>query len=334
MPKEAKQKIKLLYILEALLKNTDEHNCLSASDLIEMLAEKEVFVERKTVFSDIATLKEAGYDIGLSKSKNGGGYYIASREFELPELKIITEAILSSRYITSKKSKELILKLESLVGPSERKQLEREVFVSGRVKSGNESIYYNVDILHNAMLDNRQITFGYLDWNINKEMVQRRGGKLYRVSPWALTVNDENYYLVAYDNEHMQIRHYRVDKMKNIKCIGRSKRLGREEFEKFDVGKYTTQNFGMFRGEMDVVTITLPEDKIGIIFDRFGTDIDVRKIGKGRVSCRVGVYVSNQFFGWLCGLGDEFRITMPADIKTQYIDHLNSIITKCSEKEG
>ena len=333
MPKEAKQKAKLLYIWEALLKYTDENNALSSAQLIDYLAERDISVERKTIFSDIATLKDFGADICLSKSKDHKGYYVASRDFELPELKIITEAILSSRYITAKKSKQLISTLETLVGPSERKQLEREVFVSGRVKSENESIYYNVDILHNAMLSNRQITFYYLDWTIDKELVPRHGGKLYRVSPWALTVDDENYYLIAYDAAYSQIRHYRVDKMKDIKEVGRSKRLGKEEFDRFDVGLYTTQNFGMFRGEKDVVTITMPEDKIGIFFDRFGKDIDVRRIDNNRVSARVNVYVSNLFFGWLAGLGKDFMITMPKDIKAQYIDHLRSITSTYSEKD-
>ena len=333
MPKEAKQKIKLLYILEALLKYTDENNCMSSAQLIEYLAERDIIVERKTIFSDIATLKEFGIDIGVSKSKKSSGYYIMSRDFELPELKIITEAILSSRFITAKKSKELISKLGQLTGPSEKKQLQRELYVSGRVKSENESIYYNVDILHNAILSNRQITFNYLEWTPDKEMVSKRGGKLYRVSPWALTVNEENYYLVAYDAEHSQIRHYRVDKMKSIKEVGRSKRLGKEEFERFDIGQYTTRNFGMFRGNMDVVAISMPEDKIGIFFDRFGKDIDVRRLPENRVSARVMVYVSNQFFGWLSGLGPGFVIEQPSDVKTQYIDFLNSIITTYCKKE-
>ena len=327
MPKEAKQKIKLLYLMEVLLRETDDGKCLSAQDLIDYLAEKDIFVERKTIFSDIATLKDFGLDIGVRKSKELTGYYVASRDFELPELKIIVEAILSSRYISGKKSKDLIEKLSSLVGPTERKELQREVFVSGRVKTENESIYYNVDILHKAMMDNNEITFKYLEWTKDKELVPRRNGKTYRVSPWALTVKDENYYLIAYDDEHGEIRHYRVDKMKEIHAVLRSKRLGREEFNSFDVGEYTTKNFGMFRGEPDIVSISLPEDKIGIMFDRFGKDIDVRPLKKGYLSCRVPVMVSNQFFGWLSGLGSEFEILMPKDIRTQYIEFLKSLIT-------
>lgn len=328
MPNQAKQKIKLLYILEVLLEKTDEKNCLSAQDLIDYLAEKDITVERKTIFSDIQTLKEFGIDIGVSKSINNSGYYVISRDFELPELKIISEAILSSRYISAKKSKELIKKLSSLVGPSERKMLEREVFVSGRIKTENESIYYNVDILHNAMMSNMEITFSYLEWNIKKELVPRKNGKVYRVSPWALTVKDENYYLIAFDANAKNIRHYRVDKMKDIHPVLRSSRLGKEEFSGCDIGEYTNKNFGMFSGEADIVTLVCPEDKIGIIFDRFGKDIDVRKLKGNKASCRVKVSVSKQFFGWLCGIGPEIQITMPESVRNEYLKYLENIVAQ------
>ena len=325
----AKQKIKLLYIMEVLLKNTDENHCMSAQDLIDYLAENEIEVERKTIFSDIATLKEFGLDIGMSKQKGKSGYYIISRDFELAELKIIVEAILSSRYISAKKSKELISKLETLVGPSEKKALEREVFVSGRIKTENESIYYNVDILHNAMTDNREISFSYLEWNAQKELVPRKGGKIYRVSPWALTVKDDNYYLIAYDSVGEIIKHYRVDKMKDIHPILRSSRLGRDEFNVYDLGQYTNQNFGMFSGDADIVSLVVPEEKIGIIFDRFGKDIDVRPVKKGIYSCRVPVLVSKQFFGWLVGIGKDIKLAAPKSVVAQFKKYLEDILAEC-----
>ena len=235
MANQSKQKIKLLYLMEVLLSKTDDKVRLSTQDLIDYLKDRDIEVERKTIFADIATLKEFGLDIEVSKTKENGGYYVASRDFELPEIKLITEAILSSRFISVKKSKSLISKLETLVGPSERKELAREVFVQGRVKTDNESIYYNVDILHEAMLNNQEISFSYLNWTKNKELLPRKGGKIYRVSPWALTIKDEYYYLIAYDDKAEMIKHYRVDKMKDIKSINRSKRLGNEYFKGYDV---------------------------------------------------------------------------------------------------
>lgn len=331
MPSNPKQKIKLLYLMQVLLRETDEDHCLSTQDLIDYLAQKDIIVERKTIFSDINTLKEYGLDVCLSKTRDNGGYYIASRDFELAELKLITEAILSSRYISAKKSKSLITKLSSLVGPSERKELEREVFVSGRVKTENESIYYNVDILHHAMKENHEISFNYLEWNSKKELVPRKGGKLYRVSPWALTVKDENYYLIAFDPAVEDIRHYRVDKMQNIKSILRSKRLGADNFKVYDLGEYTNQNFGMFSGEADMVSLHVPESKIGIIFDRFGKDIDVRPIKDGIISCRVPVLVSKQFFGWLSGIGPDITIFGPSSVKNEYIEYLNRLLDSYNE---
>lgn len=332
MPKESMQKIKLLYLYDILLKETDENNCLSAQELIKRLEEKDIFVERKTIFSDIQTLKDFGLDIVVKKSRENSGYYLNSRDFELPELKIITEAILSSRFISAKKSKNLINRLSILVSPSERKQLEREVYVSGRVKTENESVYYNVDMLHNSMLENREITFYYLTWNPDKTLAPRKNGKLYRVSPWALTVKDENYYLIAYDDQAKQIKHYRVDKMKDIKTVGRSKRLGKEKFSVYDLGEYTNQNFGMFGGDNDVVSLSVPEDKVGIIFDRFGKDISIKPDKNHRYVMRVHVCVSSQFYGWLTGLGADIYITGPEQIKNEYVSYIENIIKSYKEK--
>lgn len=325
MANQSKQKIKLLYLMEVLLSKTDVKHHLTTQDLIDYLAEKDIEVERKTIFNDIATLKEFGMDIEVSKTKENGGYYVVSRDFELPEIKLITEAILSSRFISAKKSKALINKLENLVGPSERRELDREVFVQGRVKTENESIYYNVDMLHEAMIENHEITFSYLEWNKEKELVARKGGKTYRVSPWALTIKDENYYLIAYDDKAGHIKHYRVDKMKDIHSIARSKRAGLESFKVYDIGNYTNQVFGMYSGEADTVSLGIAEDKIGIIIDRFGKNIDVRPLSDGRLSCRVDVLVSKQFFGWIAGIGLDIEILAPSYVRKDYIDYLNNI---------
>ena len=313
------------------MENTDENHCMSTQDLIDYLAENEIFVERKTIFSDIATLKEFGLDICLSKAKERTGYYVRERDFELAELKIIVEAILSSRYISAKRSKDLIKRLETLVGPSERKELDREVFVSGRVKTQNESIFVNADILHNAMLSNREITFLYLEWTKDKELVPRRDGKRYRVSPWALTIKDENYYLIAYDANAEMIKHYRVDKMKEINPVLRSKRLGKEIFNDYDIGEYTNQNFGMFSGEAETVSFIVPENKIGIFFDRFGKDISVHPLNGNTVSVRINVLVSPQFFGWVSGLGPEIIINSPSYVKNEYVRYLSNILNNYRE---
>ncbi len=326
MAKSANQKLKLLYLLKILSEKTDENHCLSAQELITALSAYDIKAERKSIYDDIECLNFFGYDIVNVKARVGGGYYMASREFELPELKLLVDAVQASRFITQKKSKELIAKIEKLAGPHEGKQLQRQVFVAGRVKTENESIYYNVDRIHKAIQENAPITFTYLEWNIKKELQPKRAGKKYRTSPWALTWQDENYYLIAYDEEAEKIKHFRVDKMNRITQIEGEMRKGMEEFRRMDLGEYTSRMFGMFGGEEQVVTLFLPEGMVGIILDRFGKDIDIRNRDEGMVSVRVKAAVSSQFFGWLTGLGKEVSIMSPETVKQAYVDFLRQIL--------
>ncbi len=326
MAKGANQKLKLLYILKILAEKTDETHCLSAQEIIAQLASYGISAERKSVYDDIECLNLYGYDIINVKTRKGGGYYLASREFELPELKLLVDAVQASRFITQKKSRELISKIEKLAGPYEGKQLQRQVFVAGRVKTENESIYYNVDRIHKAIQDNAPVTFVYLAWDIQKKLTPRHEGKIYRISPWALTWQDENYYLIAYDDEEERIKHFRVDKMSRITELSGEIRKGVEAFREFDIAEYTNRTFGMFGGETELVTLQLPDHMIGIIFDRFGKDIDIRKLQEGIVSVRVKAAVSSQFYGWLTGLGTDVLVTGPEHVKNEYVHFLNRIM--------
>ncbi|MBQ8598150.1 MAG: WYL domain-containing protein [Lachnospiraceae bacterium] len=326
MAKSANQKLKLLYLLKILTEKTDENHCLSAQELIAELAAYDISAERKSIYDDIECLNFYGYDIENIKARTGGGYYMASREFELPELKLLVDAVQASRFITQKKSRELISKIEKLAGPYEGKQLQRQVFVAGRVKTENESIYYNVDRIHKAIQDNTPIVFTYLEWNIKKELQPRRSGKKYRISPWALTWQDENYYLIAYDEDAEKIKHFRVDKMSRITQLEGEMRKGMEEFKSVDIGEYTSGIFGMFGGEEQMVTLQMPEGMVGIILDRFGKDVDIRSREEGYVSARVKAAVSSQFYGWLTGLGKDISILAPEQVKQGYIDFLRQIL--------
>lgn len=333
MPKSANQKMKLLYILKILTEKTDESHCLSAQDIIALLSEYDITAERKSIYDDIECLIHFGYDIVNIKARKGGGYYLASREFELPELKLLVDAVQASRFITQKKSRELISKIEKLAGPYEGKQLQRQVFVAGRVKTENESIYYNVDRIHKAIQDNAPVTFIYLVWNINKELIPRHKGKKYRISPWALTWQDENYYLIAYDDEEERIKHFRVDKMSHITQLSKESRKGGEAFKEFDIAQYTNRTFGMFGGEPETVTLQLPEGMIGIIFDRFGKEIDIRKLQEGMISVRVKAAVSGQFYGWLTGLGENVTLSGPVHVKDGYVNYIKNIMSNYEQAE-
>ena len=202
--------------------------------------------------------------------------------------------------------------------------------MAGRVKTENESIYYNVDRIHHAIQENAPITFTYLEWNLKKELHPRRDGKAYRVSPWALTWQDENYYLIAYDDEEEKIKHFRVDKMNRITELENQQRKGIEAFREFDIAEYTNRTFGMFGGEPETVTLKLPATMVGIILDRFGRETDIRTLDDEFISVRVKAAVSGQFFGWVTGLGERVSILAPEHVKEDYLKFMNHIIQNYS----
>ena len=326
MAKSANQKLKLLYLLKILTEQSDEEHCMSAQALIDALEAYDIKAERKSIYDDIAQLIDFGYDIMLVKAKTGGGYYLAGREFELAELKLLVETVQASRFLTLKKSRELIAKIEKLASKSEAGQLQRQVYVANRIKTANESIYYIVDDIHRAIQNNEQITFQYLEWNLEKELVPRKDGKIYRISPWALTCKDENYYLIAHENESDSIKHFRVDKMGHIQVLTGIARQGAELFERFDIAAYANKTFGMFGGREEIVTLEFENRFIGVVLDRFGKEVSVRKREAEHFSVRVQVALSGQFYGWLTGLGAGAKITAPADVVEEYSNYLQGVI--------
>lgn len=325
MPKSANQKLKLLYLVKILEEQSDEEHCLSAQALIDELAAYGISAERKSVYNDIAQLIDFGYDIVLVKAKTGGGYYLAGRDFELAELKLLVETVQASRFLTANKSRELISKIEKLASKAEAVQLQRQVYVANRIKTANESIYYVVDDIHRAIQGNRQISFQYLEWNLNRELVPRREGKPYQASPWALTCKDEYYYLIAHDSEEDKIKHFRVDKMSKIEVLER-KREGAALFERFDIADYANKTFGMYGGTEETVTLLFENSLIGVVMDRFGREAPVRRRDDAHFSVRVRVAVSGQFFGWLTGLGGGARILGPEDVREAYLSHLRKTL--------
>jgi len=329
MAKSEKQKLKLLYLLKMLEEYSDEEHPLTTAEIIQRLEKQGISCERKTVYSDVACLVDFGYDIIQVSNRRGGGYYLASRNFELPELKLLVDVVQSSRFITAKKSRDLIRKLEKLAGRVDAGKLQRQVYVAGRIKTENESIYYNIDQIHNAIQNNRQLRFDYMEWNLKKKLVPR--GERRTVSPWALIWKDENYYLAAYDGCSGILKHYRVDKMGSVEMLSEA-RQRLEQFEQLDLAAYTNKTFGMYGGEDEVVVLEFPKELIGVVLDRFGKDVDLRPVQEERFSVRVRVAVSGQFFGWLAGIGPQARILSPDKTKDAYQRWLMDILK--TEKEG
>ena len=324
MPKSTNQKLKLLYMIDILNSQSDEEHPMSATEIIAELERNGIRAERKSIYNDIECLINYGYDI-IHISGRGGGYFIGQREFELAELKLLVDAVQSSKFLTLKKSKELISKLEKFTSKYSAGELNREIYVSNRVKTMNESIYLNVDKLHRAMNSNRDISFKYNYLTVDKKKEFRHNGKLYHVSPWSLLWDDENYYLVAYDTDEKIVKHFRVDKMMNITMTS-SNRSGKEYFTDFDKAQYSKQTFGMFKGETTLVTLKVNNSLAGVIVDRFGEDILFRKTDDEHFECTVKVGVSSPFLSWVFQFGGEMTIVSPESAKTAISDMAKKFI--------
>lgn len=323
MAKSGMQKMKVLLIMKELLEKTDEKHPVSTTDLVSMLEKNGISAERKSIYHDIETLKTFGMDIE-SRRELPAGYYIASRDFELPELKLLVDAVQCARFITRKKSEELIRKLEGLASKYEAEQLHRQVFVINRIKTMNENIYYSVDKIHEAISRNARIRFQYYEWTIAKQMLLRKNGMFYEISPWALTWDDENYYMVGYDGEKKMIKHYRVDKMVKLEVM-KLPREGKELFSRFDLASYSQKVFGMFGGKEEKVRLVCKKELVGVMIDRFGKDIPLHSSGENSFTFTVQVNVSQQFFGWLFALGDGVKIESPVAVAEQFKQQMQKV---------
>lgn len=331
MPKSFHQKLKILYLMKAFSEKTDENHPMTVQDLITYLGDWGITAERKTIYDDIETLRLFGMDI-LNRREKPSGFYLASRTFELPELKLLVDAVQSSKFITQKKSLQLIEKLESLASIHEAKSLQRQVFVGSRVKTMNESIYYNIDEIHAAISENRQISFQYYEWTVTKEISLKKNGERYRISPWGLIWKDENYYLVGLDEKSGIVKHYRVDKMLKI-SMEKESRNGEEIFADFDAAKFAAKTFGMFGGREESLRLEFENHFVGVVIDRFGKDVMIRQKDAQHFSVQVRINVSNQFFGWLAGLGPGAVLVSPGSVRKEYIAFLKGALKNYHECE-
>lgn len=329
MPKSYGQKLKILYLAQLLCARSDESHPLTTKEIIDYLAAQGIHAERKSIYDDISALQNFGMDIIAIREKPGG-YYLASRRFELAELKLLVDAVQASKFVTTKKSRELISKLETLTSHREAGQLHRQVIVAQRGKSSNEQIYYNVDEIYAAIAADRAIRFQYFEWSVRKEMVPRKNGAYYEVSPWLLTWEDENYYLIAYDSAAGILKYYRVDKMLHL-TVCETPREGRAVFDTLDIAGFAKKTFGMFAGDETMVILQCDASLTGVMIDRFGLDVAMRPDGKDQIRVRANVAVSRQFFGWLAGLGSGVRIMSPPEIRAQYRQYLAEILATIQE---
>ncbi len=324
MPKGTNQKLKLYYLSRIMLEKTDDEHMITMPEILKALKAYDVTADRKSIYDDLEALKVLGIDVIGEKVGRNYYYHVGGKQFEIAELKLLVDAIQSSKFITEKKSNELIKKLTSMASEYEATQLKRQVVVQGRVKTMNESIYYFVDDVHRAIAENKQIRFEYMKWNEEKVMVRHRE-EPHVVSPWALTWDDENYYLIAYDEEADCIKHFRVNKLKNVRILD-EKRIGRDKFKEFNLAKYAKMSFGMFGGEPTIVNIAFKNDLAGVFIDRFGRDITIRPSKqKGWSETRVEVAMSDHFLGWIFAIGPDVKITGPQEVVDSYLCKLKAM---------
>jgi len=327
MPKSMGQKLKILYLMRILLDQTDETHKLSVGEIISRLSDYGISVERKTIYDDIEALRQYGIDIVLDKSKPGG-YYVAGRDFELPELKLLADAVQSSKFITEKKSTELIKKLQRLANTYDAGKLQRQVFIQNRVKNMNESIYYSVDTIHEAIAEGKKISFLYFDYNIRKELAPRRGGARYIVDPVALSWNDEYYYLIAYSDTHEGLTHYRVDRMTDTRKLDEKRT---KTTEKFNLAEYTKKVFGMFGGEETAVRLRISNSLANVVIDRFGKNITMVPDGDDHFTVNIRVALSPVFYGWLFQFGELCEVVSPQSLRDELIKRAKLLLKRLEE---
>ena len=327
MARGSHQKLKLLYLAKILREETDDSHSLTMPEIIKRLNSYSIDADRKCLYDDLYQLDQYGMEIIQEKVGQRTYYHCTDREFELAELRMIIDAICSSKFITAKKSKDLIGKLEKMVSIYDASLVDREVIVSGRVKSMNESILYTIDAIQNAIANNHRIKFQYFRWNVKGEMELHHDGKIYEVSPWTLVWDDENYYLVAYEKEEDKIKHFRVDKMLKTKEI-EEKRQGVTRYKRQDKEMYSKKHFRMFGGEEQRVTLVCENKLANVIIDQFGRDTVLRPVDEEHFEVRVDVVLSDQFLGWVIALGEGVTITGPEEV----VGRMSEIGKKLSKK--
>jgi predicted DNA-binding transcriptional regulator YafY len=310
--------------MKMLLEKTDEENTMTINDMIAELERYGITAERKSIYDDIEALRHYGIDIATRKTKTTD-YFVASRVFELPELKLLVDAVQCSKFVTYKKSNELIKKIESLASSRQAALLHRQVYVTNRVKAINENIYYNVDRLHVAIAENKQVSFKYFDYDIKKEKKYRKNGDLYFVSPYALSWDDENYYLITFSEKYNDFTHYRVDRMTNIEIVDQP-RVMLPDNEHFNIADYSKKVFNMFGGEEETVKLKFDNSLVNAVIDRFGKDVMLDKVDENSFSVRINVAISSTFFAWLTQFGNKVKILSPESVIEKYQNSIQEIL--------
>ena len=307
----ANPKLKLLYLKQFFEEQTDEDHPATMADILAYLDSKGVHAERKGIYADISYLEDFGMELRDEDKERNKSYRLLDRDFEPSEIKLILDSVASSKFLSEKKSMDLMTKLEKLVSVHQRQSLKRQIIVTGRVKSMNGSVMYNVDTIHVAIASDKTVKFKYFHYNINKEREFTRKGAFNEVSPWALIYDNNTYYLLAYVDGN--IRTYRVDRMASV-SQGENERQGKEEFESFDLVSFSKATFGMFTGDEQKVEMVFHNRMIDTVIDKFGKEVFLVPVDNEHFKVTTNISVSPQFYAWIFGLGNYAQIIGPDSV--------------------
>ncbi len=308
-------KSRLLYILNLLYHESDEDHSITITQILERLQQAKIESNRRTVAHDLKVLADNGFDVVCNKSRQNH-YFIGDRRFELPELKMLVDAVQASKFISTKKSKVLIDKLSKLVSVHQSDEFNRQLYVDKQVKSDNEAIYYTVDLLHTAINSNKQVEFKYYEYNQHKKKVYKHNGKVYVFSPYGLMWNNDSYYVIGYCKSHDKIIKFRVDRIAHPKI---SEASAVPKPDDFNIAKYSRTVFQMYEDETYEVVLECKNTLMKSIIDRFGDDVETEPSGKEHFIATITVSTSNTFFGWIFSFGGDMKIVAPQEVKDRYI---------------
>lgn len=312
-----KSKLKLLYIADILKKKTDENNYLAATEICDELAKLDIPAERKSIYKDIEILREYGFDIIHTGSKNRGGYFMGAREFELAEIRLLSDAVRAANFISPKKTKQLVEKIESFASESQAKVLHSQVYVDNRPKCKNEEIYYTINLLDEAINQGVKVSFLYTKRKITDEFKTAKEEKQFKVSPFALIWSDDHYYLVCNNEKYDNLMHLRIDKIKKLEVLDERGRHFSEVSDyktSFDSADYASKLFNMFSGEPKPIELVCNNDVLDPILDRFGENVRIQKVDDEHFLIRTNAVVSQGLVSWILGFGNRVKVRTPNDL--------------------
>lgn len=318
------QKLKLLYLMQMLDEETDSECGLTMTQIIGKLEERGISAERKSIYRDIEALRDFGIEVRTFQ-RSPVEYAVEERDFAFPELLLLVDAVQSSRFLTQSKSDALVRSVKKLASVRQRKLLDKRVHVEGRIKMQNESVFYNVDRIQEAIARRRKISFFYFKYNAAKKKVMQHGGDRYVETPVQLVYSDGYYYLVVFNEKHDGFANYRVDRMDDIVVTDEPSQRN-ERIANFDARELESRAFGMYSGEPVSASFLVEEEAMCAVIDRFGRGVQSSPLEGDTARVSAVVMKSPAFFGWLAQFGERVRIEKPKSLAREYREYLAGIV--------